>query len=1097
MSIEDLTVKNRCTNMQLKESSLKILMLALVFVFAVGETLQGQVSSSKEYASMQPQNNLIYEAPDYINGKNKRALNKIISIEFKDVHLLKALRKITDIAGIRLAFSKDVTLEKWDTKLNIEFKEATVLGALYAVLRAAEQEDITLEINSYGLLIVTDSEKTEEDNEVFGVFRGKVIDATTGESLVGANVILQNTSKGTATDVDGKFSVENVPEGEQTFEIRYLGFETKIVEVEILPDQVVEKEIALSPGGTIEGEDIVVLSQAYGQARAIREQLSSNTIVNVVSETRLRELPDANAAESIGRLPGVSILRDGGEGEKVAIRGMGPEFSSVTINGIRVPGTDGDRSLDLSMISSEMLSGIEVYKSIRPDMDADAMGGAVNFKMGGVPDETSFRARVESGYHNHISEVGNYKMSFSGSSRFLEDKLGVFVTANAQQIDRSANILASDYQVERDAREGEPHAPVRVVSLDLRDRSNMRQRYGGSVMLDWRLPNGKISLNNIYSFQNKDETSLERIYQLNSNYQYRRVRMRDVDLSTWNNSLAGEHDLSWMEIDWRVDRSVTLNEIPFNHLAEFRETSALDRSGVDLSAGPEVIPQTARNRVGETALHEISNELIDQSQENLSLILDLTIPTIISSNIEGEIKFGGKHYNNFREQITNTRVVKSYQMTELTGWAGSDHPWQLDSGGRPLMLSFLNDPETYTVINVNYKMANMPSTDIIQNLYDSHSDQYVYDQRSQLNDYEARERISSGYVMTEMDIGPRLMVLGGVRYEYEHSNFSAKLAPNGVSERDIRFAESIPALRDTTEDRNMGMLFPMIHLQYNINNWLDVRLARTESITRAPFSYLRPTKRLNYDQGSVNRGNTQIKPSKSTNYDAFLSANSNKIGLFTIGGFYKDIEDLIYMRGALIIDPEPLGLPDATRLFGITEPVNNEKQTTVYGIEVEWQSNLMWLPEPFNGLVINANFSRFFSEAFYHTYVFERTAQGFIGRDTYREAPMVHQADYIANASIGYDFKNFSARFSLQYQGPTLRAIGSRPETDQFTDGFFRIDASIRQKIVAWQFSSLSVFANLNNLNSREDRSSQFTKDRPRAIEQFGATFDAGVEFSF
>ena len=1016
----------------------------------------------------------------------------LISIDFEDVPMQEALSVLARSANVGLTYNSGLVPDKSVTR---SFQNVHPVSAMMDILRD-ENLQVALASNGTALLIKPAPETMGQSAQQTGEITGRVTDATTGEELIGVHILVDNTAIGAATNHEGVYRLARVPEGDHILNIGYLGYVSKNIEVSISDGQVLERDIQLNPD-VVEGDEITIYTQALGQARAVRQQLNSNTIVNVVSETRLRELPDANAAESIGRLPGVSLIRDGGEGQKVAIRGMGPQYSSITINGIRVPGTDEDRSVDLSMLSPEMLTGIEVYKSIRPDMDADAIGGAVNFQMGGAPDGTMFRSRIEGGYHNHIGEAGNYRASIGGSSRFLDNRLGVRVSGNAQQIDRSSHVLASGYQVQRGAREGELYAPVRVTTLDVRDRSSLRKRYGGSVMLDWELPNGRIFLNNVYSHQNRDETSLERLYQRSSNLQLRRVRMREVELATWNNSLAGEHDLNWMGIEWRMDRSVSLNEIPFNHLAEFREQSAMDLSGADLSGGPDILPEIARNRTDETVLNRIENQLRDQRQEDISLSLDLTFPVILSQIIAGEIKTGAKHYNTYRDQVTNNSVVENHHMPELTEYSGTDHPWQLSSGGRPLMNTFLDDSETYMILDGQYEIANMPSSQIIRDLYNSHSHRYIYEQVGPLNDYEARERITSGYAMSEINMGPRLMVMGGVRYEYEHSDFLAKLAPIGVDEQQIRHTATPPVLRDTTESRNMGMLFPMVHLRYHLTDWLDIRVARTESITRPSFDYLKPMYRVSFNGAWLRRGHTQIRPSRSTNYDAYVSLHSNTIGLLTVGAFYKDVENLIYVREARIVDPESKGLEDAVRLFDITEPVNNENETTVYGFEVEWQSNLTWLPQPFNGLVVNANFSRFFSESSYHSFLFQRTAQGFVGIDTFRVAPMVHQADYIANVSVGYDIRGFSSRISVQYQGPTLRSIGSRPERDEFTDEYLRLDATIRQRLATVQGARLSAFANLTNITNREDRSSQFTRDRPIALEYYGATFDIGFEVSF
>ncbi|MBP3193860.1 TonB-dependent receptor [Natronogracilivirga saccharolytica] len=931
--------------------------------------------------------------------------------------------------------------------------------------------------------------------EEHGSVTGSVVDASTDETLPGANVVLKNTSIGASTDDDGNFTLRRLPAGEQTLEIRYLGYDRKEIQVEVVADETIELNIQLTPDH-VEGEEVIIHTQALGQARAIRQQLGSNTIMNVVSETRLRELPDANAAESIGRLPGVSVLRDAGEGQRIAIRGLGPEYSSITIDGNQIPGTHEDRSVDLSMISPDMLAGIEVYKTIRPDMDADAIGGSVNFRMGGAPEETQYRLSAEGGYNNHISEVSNYKINFRGNDRFLDNRLGVMVSANVQQVDRSSHELAANYQVERDRRPGEPHAPVSINTLRLHDNSNTRQRYSGGVSLDWEMENSHFFFNNTYNYQNRDEITQQRRYSLDNNRQEWWPRHIEREIATLNSTLAGQHDWNVVQVDWRLNRSVTTNETPYDNQARFSESSALDRSGVNLQEMPtKELPGLAHNRIERSNLEALIHQNSERRQENLTASLDLEFPVVVGRHISGNFKFGGKHYNNFRDRETTGYQVFQWEIPDLYGIEGMPFEWEVDDAGRALMAPFIEDPDhSYTILDGDYEMAFIPSISTVNQMWDDYRDEYRTILYPRFNDYEARERISSGYVMTELNIGPRLMILPGVRYEYEHSDYTAMVGTFQNNPEDIDEEQMQEDFRDSTESRNMGMWFPMVQARYQVTSWMDIRAARTVTTSRPSFGNVSPQFRIDYDGGNVNRANTQINPLRSTNYDLFLTLHHNRFGLFTVGAFYKEVEDVIYQRNANIIDPEAKGLPDNTRLFRISEPVNNENMTEVRGFEVEWQSNLTHLPSPFNGLVVNANYSRFHSEAHYHGFEFERTAEGIVGVDTFRTAPMVHQADHIANVSLGYDYGGFSARVSMQYQGATLRSIGSRPETDQYTDEYLRFDASIRQRFYSDQ---LHIVANLHNITNREDRASQFTYDRPRSIEYYGAAVDLGVEFRF
>lgn len=928
-----------------------------------------------------------------------------------------------------------------------------------------------------------------------GEVAGTILDAVTGEPLYGASIQLRNTAIGSTTNAGGEYVVTRLPAGTQTLFVRYLGYVSTEIEVNVISGERLTLDISLRPDHVL-GEEVVIYTQALGQASAIRQQVNSNTIVNVVSEARLRELPDANAAESIGRLPGVAVLRDAGEGSRVAIRGMGPRYSSITIDGNRVPGTDGDRSVNLSMISPEMLAGIEVYKAIRPDMDADAIGGSVNFRMGGAPNDTRFRVNSAGGYNNQLSNVSTYKITASGSSRFLDNRLGVMASLTGERVERSAHILGSGYTIVRDALPGEPHAPIEVTSLNLTETRSIRERLGGGLSLDWRLNNGRIFFNNTYSSLDREDFRNARNYNLNTNRQDWRPRRIEREISTLNSTLSGEHDLTWLQIDWRLNRSVTKNEVPYNHVAWFNQPSAFARAGVDFTTiGPDSLPGLALNRTELTYLESLINETSFQEQENLAASLDLTVPVTIGRYLSGYVKFGGKHYDTFRERTSNNYRVFNWETPLIFNDPDTPFPWVINQSGRASMVPFIDNPDrVYSIVNGRYEMAHMPSIALVDFIWDSHSDLYRTLAEVRLDDYWATERLSAGYIMTELNIGSRLMILPGVRYEHEHSDYTAPAGTFPGKFDDLTDDEFEINISDSTAKRNMGMWFPMVQARYRLTEWFDIRAARTVSVSRPSFANMSPRFYIGYDNATVRRGHTQIKPMKATNYDLFLTVFHNRLGLFTVGGFYKEVEDLIYTRNANIIFPLEMGLPADTRLFSITEPVNNEFLTTVHGFEVEWQSNLTWLPVPFNGVVINANLSRFYSETNYHSFQFQRTMQGLVGIDTFRVAPMIHQADWIANLSLGYDYRGFSSRVSVQYQGATLRSVGARPELDRYTDDYLRFDASIRQRFFNRR---LSMFANLNNLTNRPDRSSQFTYDRPRSIEYYGATFDIGMEFQF
>jgi hypothetical protein len=137
--------------------------------------------------------------------------------------------------------------------------------------------------------------------------------------------MLVKTSLGASTDIDGRYTIRDVPPRSYTLRATYIGYREKEVAVEVKEGETIKQDFKLTAVG-VEGEEVVVTAQAAGQKEAINRQLSSMPIVNIVSRARIQELPDANAAESVSRLPGVSLIRTGGEGSKVVIRGLSPQY---------------------------------------------------------------------------------------------------------------------------------------------------------------------------------------------------------------------------------------------------------------------------------------------------------------------------------------------------------------------------------------------------------------------------------------------------------------------------------------------------------------------------------------------------------------------------------------------------------------------------------------------------------------------------------------------------------------------------------------------------------------------------------------------------
>ena len=162
---------------------------------------------------------------------------------------------------------------------------------------------------------------------------GTVTDKATGDPLPGASVFIEGTTIGTAANDQGEYKIQRVPAGSYVLVATYIGYQEVKIDITISGEEIVrdiEMEFA-----AVEGEEIIVTAQAEGQMAAINQQISSQTIKNVVSAEKIQQIPDVNAAESVARLPGISLVRSGGEGQQVAVRGLSPKYNVMMVNGVR------------------------------------------------------------------------------------------------------------------------------------------------------------------------------------------------------------------------------------------------------------------------------------------------------------------------------------------------------------------------------------------------------------------------------------------------------------------------------------------------------------------------------------------------------------------------------------------------------------------------------------------------------------------------------------------------------------------------------------------------------------------------------------------
>src|SRR5260370_29914360 len=210
-----------------------------------------------------------------------------------------------------------------------------------------------------------------------GVISGRVIDSA-GAVLQGARVDLQPQRMSAVTNSQGEFTISDLPPGEYTVSVHYVGFSSFSTKVTVTAGQTARADASLKVA-TKNEEVIVYAERAHGEAEAINRQRESDNILQVLPVEVITSLPNTNIADALGRLPSVTLERDECEGKYVQIRGLEPRLNNVTIDGVKVPSPESSvRQIKLDIIPANLVDSVEISKTLSANQDGDAIGGSVN-----------------------------------------------------------------------------------------------------------------------------------------------------------------------------------------------------------------------------------------------------------------------------------------------------------------------------------------------------------------------------------------------------------------------------------------------------------------------------------------------------------------------------------------------------------------------------------------------------------------------------------------------------------------------------------------------------------------------------------------------
>jgi TonB-dependent receptor len=891
-------------------------------------------------------------------------------------------------------------------------------------------------------------------------------------------------------------------------------------------------------------EEVVVYGVVHGAEQAIKEQRESSTLVTIVSEETLETIPEQSVGEALSRLPGVSIQRDRGEAETITIRGADSRLNAVSVNGDRLLSPEstlddirGRRDVKLNSVPSTLISQIQVFKAVPPNMDGDSIGGAVEIKTKSAANLTDDfveatgrfgRADLNEGdlysgeltWGGRLNDAGTFgaiaTVSYESSERGISGVQAEWGTIN-QVLNLATNTrvpLGGSFNV--------------INTYDVIWRGFTRERKGANLTFDWQP--GESNLIKLGGWWSEfEDVELRRRLQwrvgetadfttattfdaqgrqvtgaTDGGRVRRRAREGTVERSSWNFFLEGDHrfgDDTW-RFDWRVSHLFADQVVNRNYPRWEARAADLGFRGDRIAdwtftgGNGQFVQYTQPAWANNPAVLQIGNRGSferwdnERSEDEMdSVKLDLGRKFQLG---DGELNVQVGYKGQFRDRALWPRFF------ELTGTAAN----------RYFMSSALGSDPMTPWQPFDYDNGLWGDVGIATAFFDANPGRLTVASNTLDQEYFVDETVHAAYLMGTFTRG-RWTAVVGARFEDTKSDISA---------------------RDGTAVNEYDNFLPAVIARYQLAQNQLVRAAWTNGIGRPDFFDLRPFFSDEFDFSvdpltgvadaslRLDGGNPDLEPFEAQSFDLAYEYYTDSGGVLSAGVFYKEIENFEYneelqeqnvdigslppflrqvaqdvIAEARLANPMiPANLTTLTR-FNYARPVNGDV-AELRGFELNVQQQFVGLPRPWNAFGVFLNYTGIDGES---------DVTGSISRDF-----VIGQFEYVANAQLFYEVPSFTARIAYNRNGVTYQNLGltlvngnlvDNPNGDLGVDVEYAWDFAVQYRRDMGDAGFLTVFVDVQNLTDEDSRIRFLGSEslyRFIELENGGRSYNLGIKWS-
>lgn len=899
-----------------------------------------------------------------------------------------------------------------------------------------------------------------------GVLSGKIVDAKTGETLMGTTVIVDDDNNMAASsDLDGNFTIPKVPVGKHKVRVRYIGYQEKNEEVEVKANEVTTFNITLSENEVVLKEAVVTatVTRRDNESAIVMMQKNSTVIQSGISSEEMKRTPDKSSGEVIRRVSGATIQ----DGKFAVIRGLADRYNMALINNVILPSTEPDRkAFAFDVFPSNILDNIIIMKTGQPNLPSEWAGGLIQLNTRDIPEKSFFNV--------------SYGISFNEGSTFKPFKSYDGSKTDFLGFDNNVRPLGKNFP-----------GIIELNDMKIQGATDTLRSLGKRITnRSWKVNNGKISypgqtlqLSGGFAVRKKD-IQVGGVFALSYSNSQRFTEGTRTKYAGTGSELDNDYN------DERYNTAVSgalLGNLSLviknNHKISFKNifTSNSD-NGIIQRNGVSYGSATEQNRTS----------------------LEFTSSKVFSTNLSGDHLFAGteirwKWNGGFvminRDQPRTTRYSYERPYTSSVPFGPNEttepYAFQFSYGGSdPKQSAYFYSQLREKVYNAGtdltvpfkvlgqkqsitagyyfqYRTRSFEARNLFIDYPGGYNDSMRYDTNvdniiNQANFtngkltmnpfvfptdiYSANSTTHAAYVMMENNFGERFKAVWGFRFE----SFKQNLTSPGAIDFDIIPQDPEPPIIrtkvvDTTYSRSyfsgaysadstgkVTMKFPLlpsINFIYKINETMNLRASYSQSMSRpefretSPFIYYDFLRDVNLT-GNVNLMQTFIH-NADLRYEYFMGKGQS----INASVFYKHFTNTI----------ELTSVASGSQQSFI---YNNAKMAYLVGVEVELRKNFDFVSKKLEDLVFVANMAYIYSR------VDLRNVKNSSSDETLR--PMQGQSPYIINLGLSYVHPKVGTGVSLLYNqvGQRLYATGEVGNPAWYENWRPLLDLQISQKFL-------------------------------------------------